>query len=162
MLVWKSFFKVHLFSVILHKFSGMGRILAIDYGRKRVGLAVTDMNQIIATKLATVSASKIWEFLHTYFQNEQVDEVIIGYPVQMNNTASEAVAYINPFIKKFQEKYPGIPIIQVDERFTSKMAFQAMIDGGVKKMARRDKNLVDAISATIMLQSYLEQKRNRK
>ncbi len=140
----------------------MGRILAIDYGRKRVGLAVTDMNQIIATKLATVSASKIWEFLHTYFQNEQVDEVIIGYPVQMNNTASEAVAYINPFIKKFQEKYPGIPIIQVDERFTSKMAFQAMIDGGVKKMARRDKNLVDAISATIMLQSYLEQKRNRK
>ena len=140
----------------------MGRILGIDYGKKRVGLAVTDMNQIIATKLATVSASKIWEFLHTYFQNEQVDEVIIGYPVQMNNTASEAVAYINPFIKKFQEKYPGIPIIQVDERFTSKMAFQAMIDGGVKKMARRDKNLVDAISATIMLQSYLEQKRNRK
>jgi putative Holliday junction resolvase len=79
----------------------------------------------------------------------------------MNNTASEAVAYINPFIKKFQEKYPEIPIIQVDERFTSKMAFRAMIDGGVKKMARRNRNLVDAISATIILQSYLEQKRNR-
>ncbi len=139
----------------------MGRILGIDYGRKRVGLAVTDMNRIIATKLATVSTSKIWEFLHTYFQNEKVDEVIIGYPLQMNNTASEAVAYINPFIKKFQVKYPEIPIIQVDERFTSKMAFRAMIDGGVKKMARRNRNLVDAISATIILQSYLEQKRNR-
>lgn len=111
----------------------MGRILGIDYGKKRVGLAVTDMNRIIATKLATVSTSKIWEFLHTYFQNEKVDEVIIGYPLQMNNTASEAVAYINPFIKKFQVKYPEIPIIQVDERFTSKMAFRAMIDGGVKK-----------------------------
>ncbi len=139
----------------------MGRILGIDYGKKRVGLAVTDMNRIIATKLATVSTSKIWEFLHTYFQNEKVDEVIIGYPLQMNNTASEAVAYINPFIKKFQVKYPEIPIIQVDERFTSKMAFRAMIDGGVKKMARRNRNLVDAISATIILQSYLEQKRNR-
>lgn len=139
----------------------MGRILGIDYGKKRVGLAVTDMNRIIATKLATVSTSKIWEFLHTYFQNEKVDEVIIGYPLQMNNTASEAVAYINPFIKKFQEKYPEIPIIQVDERFTSKMAFRAMIDGGVKKMARRNRNLVDTISATIILQSYLEQKRNR-
>ncbi len=82
--------------------------------------------------------------------------------MQMNNTASEAVAYINPFIKAFQKKYPDIPIVQADERFTSKIAFQTMIDGGVKKMARRNKSLVDAISATIILQSYLEQKRNMK
>lgn len=140
----------------------MGRILAIDYGRKRVGLAVSDPNQIIANKLATVAAHTIWDFLKTYFQNEQVDEIVVGYPLQMNNTASEAVNYINPFIRKFKEKYPGIKLEIVDERFTSKMAFQAMIDGGVKKMNRRKKEMVDAISATILLQSYMEQKRNVK
>ena len=140
----------------------MGRILAIDYGKKRVGLAVTDINRIIAGKLDTVATAEIWNFLNAYFNKEKVDEVIIGYPMQMNNTASEAVAYINPFIKAFQKKYPDIPIIQADERFTSKIAFQTMIDGGVKKMARRNKSLVDAISATIILQSYLEQKRNMK
>ncbi len=140
----------------------MGRILAIDYGRKRVGLAVSDPNQIIANKLATVAAHTIWDFLQTYFQNEQVDELVVGYPLQMNNTASEAVNYINPFIRKFIEKYPGIKLEIVDERFTSKMAFQTMIDGGVKKMNRRKKEMVDAISATILLQSYMEQKRNIK
>ena len=136
--------------------------MAIDYGKKRVGLAVSDPNQIIANKLATVAAYTIWDFLHTYFQNEQVDEVIIGYPLQMNNKASEAVIYINPFIRKFKEKYPGIQLEIVDERFTSKMAFQTMIDGGVKKMNRRNKEMVDAISATILLQSYMEQKRNTR
>ena len=139
----------------------MGRILAIDYGRKRVGLAVSDSQQIIANKLATVSSHTIWDFLQTYFRNEQVDEVVVGYPLQMNNTASEAVVYINPFIKRFKEKFPEISLVVADERFTSKMAFQAMIDGGVKKTGRKNKALIDAISATIILQSYMEQKRNK-
>ncbi len=139
----------------------MGRILAIDYGKKRVGLAVSDPQKIIAGKLATVSAHKIWDFLNTYFINEKVDEVVIGYPLQMNNTASEAVVYINPFIKKFKQTYPDIPLHLADERFTSKIAFQTMIDGGVKKSGRRDKALVDAISATIILQDFMEQKRNK-
>ena len=139
----------------------MGRILAIDYGKKRVGLAVSDPQQIIANKLATVATHTIWDFLQTYFRNQQVDEVVIGYPLQMNNTASEAVVYINPFIKKFKTKFPGIPLETTDERFTSKMAFQTMIEGGIKKMARRNKEMVDAISATIILQSYMEQKRNQ-
>ena len=138
----------------------MGRILAIDYGKKRVGIAVTDPSQIIATKLATIPAHSIWDFLEEYFSSEQVDEVVIGYPRQMNNQASGAVVYINPFIKKFKQKYPGMPLEMVDERFTSKMAFQTMIDGGVRKKARKDKAMVDAISATIILQSYMEQKRN--
>lgn len=140
----------------------MGRILAIDYGRKRVGIAVSDPQQIIANKLATITTHSIWDFLLTYFKNEKVDEVVIGYPLQMNNTASEAVVYINPFIKKFKEKYPDIPLEVIDERFTSKMAFQTMIDGGVKKTGRRNKAMVDAISATIILQSYMEQKRHKK
>jgi putative Holliday junction resolvase len=140
----------------------MGRILAIDYGRKRVGLAVSDPNQIIANKLATVASHTIWDFLQTYFRNENVDEVVVGYPLQMNNTDSEAVVYIKPFIKKFKEKYPEIPLEIADERFTSKMAFQTMIDGGIKKAGRRNKAMVDAISATIILQGYMEQKRNKK
>lgn len=139
----------------------MGRILAIDYGNKRVGLAVSDPQKIIAGKLATVSAHKIWDFLRTYFINERVDEVVVGYPLQMNNTASEAVVYINPFIKKFKERYPDIPVHLADERFTSKIAFRTMIDGGVKKEGRKNKALVDAVSATIILQDYMEQKRNK-
>ncbi|RIH64820.1 Holliday junction resolvase RuvX [Mariniphaga sediminis] len=139
----------------------MGRILAIDYGKKRVGLAVSDPYKIIANKLATVATHTIWDFLQTFFQNEQVDEVVVGYPLQMNNQASEAVAYINPFIKKFRIQYPDMHLEIADERFTSKMAFQTMIDGGLKKMARRDKAMVDAISATIILQGYMEQKRNK-
>lgn len=140
----------------------MGRILAIDYGRKRVGLAVSDPSQIIANKLATVSTHSVWDFLKTYFHQEQVDEVVVGYPLQMNNTASEAVVYINPFIKKFKKEFPGVPLEIADERFTSKMAFQTMIDGGIKKKGRQNKAMVDAISATIILQSYMEQKRNLK
>jgi putative Holliday junction resolvase len=140
----------------------MGRILALDYGRKRVGVAVSDPQKIIANKLATVATHTLWDFLHTYMINEQVEEVVVGYPLQMNNTASEAVVYINPFLKKFKEKYPDVRLEVVDERFTSKMAARTMIDGGVKKMARRNKELVDAISATIILQSYMEQKRHRQ
>jgi putative Holliday junction resolvase len=140
----------------------MGRILAIDYGRKRVGIAVTDPQQIIATRLTTVASHTIWDFLNDYFQKENVDEVIVGYPMTLNNQPSEAVIYINPFLKKFESKYPEIKLKIFDERFTSKMAFQTMIDGGIKKQKRRDKALVDGISATIILQNYLEQKRNKR
>lgn len=138
----------------------MARILAIDYGRKRVGLAVTDPQQIIANKLTTVPTHTIWDFLKDYFQKEIVEVVVIGYPKQMNNEASEAVRYINPFLKRFQKIYPDKKLELSDERFTSKMAFQTMIDGGLKKKKRQDKAMVDAISATIILQGYLEQKRN--
>ena len=140
----------------------MGRILSIDYGKKRVGLAVTDPTQIIANRLTTVATHTIWDFLKEYFQKEDVEKVIVGYPKQLNNNASEAVTYINPFLKKFQRIYPEIALEIMDERFTSKMAFQAMIDGGVKKQKRQDKAMVDGISATIILQNYLEQKRYKK
>lgn len=138
----------------------MGRILAIDYGRKRTGLAVTDPGQIIATRLTTVSTHTIWDFLKDYFQKEDVETVVVGYPRQMNNEASESVRYINPFLNRFQKIYPDLKLEIADERFTSKMAFQTMIDGGLKKQKRRDKALIDSISATIILQSYLEQKRH--
>lgn len=138
----------------------MARILAIDYGRKRVGLAVSDPAQIIASRLTTVPTHTLWDFLKDYFQKETVETVVVGYPKQMNNEASEAVRYINPFLKKFQKVYPELNLEILDERFTSKMAFQTMIDGGLKKQKRKDKAMVDAVSATIILQSYLEQKRN--
>jgi putative Holliday junction resolvase len=106
-----------------------------------------------------VDTLKIWDFLKEYFGKEEVECVVVGYPRQMNNEASEAVRYINPFLKKFQKEYPQLKLELIDERFTSKMAFQAMIDGGLKKKARQDKAMVDSVSATIILQSYLEQKR---
>jgi putative Holliday junction resolvase len=136
-----------------------GRIMAIDYGRKRAGLAVTDPLQLIATRLGTVPSHEIWKFLDEYFGKEKVTLVLIGYPVQMNNQPSEAVTYINPFIRNFMKRYPDIKVEQADERFTSKLAFQTMIEGGVKRKGRQDKSLVDGISATILLQSYLEQKK---
>jgi len=140
----------------------MARILSIDYGRKRVGIAVTDPQQIIATRLTTIPTHTIWDFLNEYFQKEKVEIVVVGYPKQLNNEASEAVRYINPFLKKFQIEYPNMKLEILDERFTSKMAFQTMIDGGLKKQKRQDKALIDGISATIILQSFLEQKRNKQ
>lgn len=137
----------------------MARILAIDYGKKRTGLAVTDPLQLIANRLTTIPTHTIWDFLESYLQKEEVEMIVVGYPRQMNNEASEAVKYINPFLKKFGLKYPEIKMELMDERFTSKLAFQAMIEGGVKKQKRQDKAMVDGISATIILQSYLEQKR---
>ncbi len=140
----------------------MARILSIDYGRKRVGVAVTDPLQIIANRLDTIATHKIWDFLKEYFEKEKVETVVVGYPKQMNNQASEAVRYINPFLKKFQVQFPEIKLEIFDERFTSKMAFRTMIDGGLGKQKRQDKALVDSISATIILQGYLEQKRNKQ
>ena len=135
----------------------MGRILAIDYGKKRVGLAVSDPLKIIATRLTTVPSKEIWNFLEDYLVKEEVELVLVGYPRQLNNEPSEAIQYINPFIKKLQSKFNKLPIKLVDERFTSKLAFQAMIDAGVKRNDRRDKEIIDSVSATIILQSYLEE-----
>ena len=137
----------------------MGRILAIDYGNKRVGLAVTDPLKIIATRLTTVAANDIWVFLADYFSREEVELVLVGYPKQLNNEPSEAIRYINPFLKKFQQVYVNMPVKLMDERFTSKMAFQTMIDAGVKKKDRQNKATIDGVSATIILQSYLEEKK---
>lgn len=137
----------------------MGRILAIDYGKKRVGLAVSDPLKMIATRLTTISSDDIWNFLDDYFVKEEVELVLIGYPRQLNNQPSEAINYINPFLKKFQARYSKLPLKLMDERFTSKMAFQTMIDAGVKKSERRNKGLVDGVSATIILQSHLEERK---
>lgn len=137
----------------------MGRILSIDYGNKRVGLAVTDPFKIIATRLTTVSAEEIWVYLADYFAHEEVEMVLVGYPKQLNNEPSEAIRYINPFLKKFQQIYKDMPIKLMDERFTSKMAFQSMIDAGVKKKDRQNKATIDGVSATIILQSYLEEQK---
>ena len=137
----------------------MGRILAIDYGRKRTGLAVTDPAKIIANGLETIPSHAIWEYLNKYFAKEKVDEIVIGYPKQMNNEPSEAVQYIEPFVKKLRGKYPEIKIEMFDERFTSKLAFQTMIDAGLGKKDRQNKGLIDKISATIILQSYMESKK---
>ena len=139
----------------------MGRILAIDYGRKRSGVAVTDTLQLIANGLDTVATHELEVFLKSYFSKEDVELVIFGYPKQMNNQPSENVIYVNQFLNRFKKVFPKMPYELVDERFTSQIAFQAMIDGGVKKQKRRDKALIDKISATIILQSYLEQKNNK-
>ena len=132
--------------------------MAIDYGKKRVGVAVTDPLQLIATRLETVDADQIWKFLDEYFMKEVVELVLVGYPVQLNNQPSEALRYINPFVHKFQQKYTT-EIKLVDERYSSKMAFQSMIDAGLRKTQRRDKGTIDGVSATILLQSFLEQKK---
>jgi putative Holliday junction resolvase len=134
----------------------MGRIIAIDYGRKRCGIAVTDELQIIATGLTTVPAHELMNFLKNYASREKVDCFVVGEPKQMNNQPSEALQYIRPFVAKLKQEFPATPVEMLDERFTSKMAFQSMLDGGLKKKDRQNKELVDTISATILLQSYME------
>jgi putative holliday junction resolvase len=136
----------------------MGRILALDYGKKRIGLAVTDPLQIIASPLTTVSPSEIEDFLIDYVKKETVEEFVVGYPVQLNNKPSESLRYINPFLKRLSRLFPEKPVHLVDERFTSKIALQAIIDGGVKKKERRDKKLADKISASLILQTFLEKR----
>ena len=137
----------------------MGRILALDFGRKRTGIAVTDPLQIIANGLATVQTGQLLAYLTAYFDNESVDLVVIGLPKQMNNDYSESMAYIQPFVNRFKKLFPHIPVEYVDERFTSVLAHKAMIDAGLKKKDRQNKALVDEISATIILQSYMETKK---
>lgn len=136
----------------------MARILAIDYGSKRTGIAVTDELQIIASGLTTVATNELITFLKNYTAKEQVELFLIGEPKQMNNAPSESEALIIPFIKMLEKAFPNTKIKRVDERFTSKMAFQTMIDSGLKKSKRKNKELVDEISATLILQSYLYSK----
>lgn len=133
----------------------MSKILAMDYGKKRTGIAVTDDMQIIASGLTTVNTDVLFEFLENYLKNEKVELFLIGEPKQMDYTVSESEKLILPFIDKLKKKFSQIPIKRVDERFTSKMAFQTMIDSGLNKKQRQNKALVDEISATIILQSYL-------
>ncbi len=136
----------------------MARILAIDYGEKRTGIAVTDELQIIASGLITVKTDELIKFLIDYTNREQVELFIVGLPKQMNNSDSESEKHIFSFLKQLKKSLPKIPIKRIDERFTSKIAFQTMIDSGLKKKQRRNKGLVDEISATIILQSYLYSK----
>ena len=136
----------------------MGRIIGIDYGTKRIGIAVTDPLQIIASPLTTVSTTLFDDFIDEYINKEKVDAFVIGYPKQLNNEPSKSVIHINPFIKKLKKKYPEISILLIDERFTSVIAMRSMIDGGVKKIDRQDKSMTDRISAALILQSYLDSK----
>jgi len=138
----------------------LGRIIAIDYGRKRTGLAVTDPLRLIANNLKAISSSEIFDFLAGYFSREKVDIIVVGYPRRLNNQPSESVLYIEPFIKKLEKMFPDKEIVLMDERFTSKIAFKSMIEGNLKKKKRRDKGLIDIISANLILQSYLDYNRN--
>lgn len=133
----------------------MGRILALDFGKVRTGIAVTDEFQLIASGLATVETKELLPMLKEYVRKEDVSKIVVGEPRKMDNTPSESEALIIPFIKKLKNALPGIPIERQDERFTSKMALQSMIEGGLKKKKRRDKSLIDEISATLILQAYL-------
>ncbi len=136
----------------------MGRILAIDFGKKRTGIAITDALRLIASGLTTVNTHELISFLKTYTAKEEVTLFVVGKPKQMDNTDSESEVLILPFLKKLSINFPNIPVERVDERFTSKMAFQTMIAGGLKKKQRQNKALIDEISATIILQSYLNSK----
>ena len=137
----------------------MARILSIDYGRKRTGLAVTDSLQIIAGGLATVSTSELFDWLQDYLRREQVELIVIGEPRQPNGQPSENLQRVQQFVNRWRKAHPEVPIEYYDERFTSVLAHQAMLDGGLRKKARQDKALVDEISATIILEDYL---RSRK
>ena len=134
----------------------MGRILAIDYGRKRTGIAVTDALRITANPLLTIETKELLNWLTDYFAHEQVDEVVIGHPTQMNGEDSESMNYIRPFMGVFKKTFPDKPITMYDERFTSVLAHRAMIDGGMKKKDRQDKAVVDKIAACIILEDYLD------
>ena len=137
----------------------MPRILSIDYGQKRTGIAVTDEMQIIASGLTTIPTHTLIDFLKDYFAKEKVEAVLIGEPKQMNGQPSESASVINGFVTHFSNIFPKMKVIRVDERFTSKMAFQTIIDSGLSKKQRQNKGLIDEISATIMLQDYLSSKR---
>ena len=135
----------------------MARIVAIDYGQKKVGFAATDELKICALALETVHVTKAFDYLKNFIDSEAVDTIVIGEPRKMDNTPSESSRYIEPFVNRVKKAFPQMQIVRVDERFTSRMAFQTMIDAGLKKKDRRNKQLVDTISATIILQTYLQQ-----
>ncbi len=134
----------------------MNRIVGIDYGRKRTGLAVTDPLGLFASPLETVPSAKIIEYLKNYATTQQISLFVVGYPMNLNNKPSEAAEYVDTFLKQLKKAFPDIKVELVDERFTSVLAHRAMIDGGMKKMDRRDKAAVDKISASIILQTYMD------
>jgi putative holliday junction resolvase len=140
----------------------MGRLIGIDYGRKRTGLAVTDPEQRIASVLGTVESYGIYEYLEKYTSKEFVEGFVIGFPRQMNFQPSESAPLVQAFAKGLTKKFPDIPVYWVDERFTSRMALQSMIEGGSSKADRRDKGNIDAVSAAIILESWLQQKKNER
>ena len=139
----------------------MGRILAIDYGTKRTGMAVTDPGQMIASPLETVLSHELMNYLQAYFEKEEVELLVVGHPLQMDHTDSESMKQIRFFVGAFKKRFKGIPVEWMDERFTSKMAVDAMIAGGMKKSDRKVKGNVDRVSAAIILQSFME-KRNKR
>lgn len=139
----------------------MGRILSIDYGQKRAGIAVSDEMRIIANGLKTVAVKDIWTFLKDYLSKENVDCIVVGKPTDMMNKPSDASRFIEPFVKKLSKTFPDMKIERFDERFTSKMAQEAMLAGGLNKKRRQDKALVDTISATLILQSYMSANKNQ-
>ena len=135
----------------------MGRILGIDYGRKRTVVAVTDTLKIVASNLATVPTHTLMQFIMDYIAREPVERIVVGLPTQLNGEPSESMKYITPFVNRLRKQLPdNVPVVMYDERFTSTIAHQAMIDGGMKKSDRRDKSRVDAIAATIILNDYLQ------
>lgn len=136
----------------------MARILAIDYGTKRTGIAVTDPMQLIANALTTVRSCDLIQFLKDYFSKEQVEHVVIGMPTTLRNEPSENAKHVKAFEKQFKKEFPSMPISEIDERFTSTIAHQTMIAGGMKKKDRQNKEVVDSISATIILQSFMERR----
>lgn len=133
----------------------MGRILAIDYGQKRIGLATTDELQLISTGLKTIHIKDIWNFLDDYLKKETVDSIVVGEPKDLMNRPSDSEKYIGPFVKQLVKKYPNISVVRFDERFTSKIAHDTMLDSGISKSKRQDKSMVNTISATLILQSYM-------
>ncbi len=141
----------------MRKLTALGRIIAIDYGNKRVGVAVTDPLKLIASPLDTVHAKDIILFLKKYVQQEPVETIVVGMPRTLENTPTDVTSAVVGFVRKLKKELPEIPVFTIDERFTSRMAFQAMLDGGVKKKDRQNKATVDKVSATIILQSYLAQ-----
>lgn len=136
----------------------MGRLLAIDYGRKRCGIAVTDTLRIVATALATVATHTLTDFLRDYLGRESVDSIIVGQPRTLGGDPSESMRYITPAVNRLRNLFPDTPVVFFDERFTSAIAHQSMIDGGMPKMKRRDKEVVDRMAATIILNDYLQSK----
>lgn len=140
------------------KFFERMRIMAFDYGTKRIGIAVTDPLQIIATSLTTVHPEEIWKFLKDYLQQEQVETFVVGKPLQLDGTDSESAQHVVGFMRKLKKEYPAINVVEVDERFTSKMASSAIVQSGLKKNKRQNKGLVDTVSATLILQTYMDTK----
>lgn len=137
----------------------MKRIIGIDYGKKRVGVAVSDPLMIFASPLETVPTANIINYLKTYTSREEVEKFVVGYPLNMDNKPSEAAQYVDVFLKQLKKAFPNIPVVLEDERFTSVLAFQSLIDSGVKKMDRRDKAAVDKVSAAIILQTFMDRKK---